>query len=200
VLTDDHPVDHAFRVRDLLHSEAPEEQAQGVRELEALRPDLAPLLSALQGVPPADLGKVALALFALLPGSRPFLLEDALYETLYEAAKRTKDAPLGPPLPDTPWQVTRDSNRRNETIAVRRFRGHVLVVRESGAKPGMFYGVVDGHHLSAHGSPWAWSGMDAAKSAVMSAARDNPPSLADKRRWKRHRNRHKVVTSGDRAP
>lgn len=60
--------------------------------------------------------------------------------------------PLPPllPMPDVSWNslVVRSS-----LVMHARSGGHVLVVRESGSRPGRYYPVVDGHHLSWRGGP-----------------------------------------------
>ena len=55
--------------------------------------------------------------------------------------------------------------------------GHVMVVRESGSRPGTYYPVVDGHHLSWRGGPETYANLRDAMAAAEAAARWGRPSL-----------------------
>ncbi len=48
--------------------------------------------------------------------------------------------------------------------------GHVMVVRESGSRPGTYYPVVDGHHLSWRGGPETYANLRDAMAAAEAAA------------------------------
>jgi hypothetical protein len=90
---------------------------------------------------------------------------DLLSDALYSAAELA--FPNAPPLRellDSEWCVR--GGARGQITATRHLCGHVLVVRESGSSPGWFYPVVDGHHLSEKGGPWAYITISKAMAAA----------------------------------
>jgi hypothetical protein len=88
---------------------------------------------------------------------------DRLRELLYDGAQ---NAPAAQRLdtPTSPWRTTRSP--RGLLRAVRVVGGHVLTIRESGAQRDWFYPVIDGHHPSARGAPWAYPSLGQAMAAA----------------------------------
>lgn len=146
MLIDGHPMDRVHRVCDLLRSDIAAERERGEREL-----------------------------FDLLSLSQ---LADAAHDALYEAAKRAPHASPPAELPDTDWcsQPVLTARGHHYGRAWRRYRGHVLVVRESGSQRGWFYAAVDGVYLSdLPSAPWAYPSRAQAQAVADDAARDIPP-------------------------
>lgn len=79
------------------------------------------------------------------------------------------------PLPDAPWTPLQDGGPH--LVLHGWHNGHVMVVRESGSRPGTYYPVIDGHHLSWRGSPETYADLRAAMAAAEAAARWCRPPL-----------------------
>lgn len=76
-------------------------------------------------------------------------------------------APLTP-LPDAPWTLLQDAGPY--LVLHGWHNGHIMVVRESGSRPGTYYPVVDGHHLYWRGGPESYANLRAALAAAEAAA------------------------------
>ena len=110
------------------------------------------------------------------PVDREIRLEDMARSNVPGERKRALDELIGlldpgalmAPLPGAPWTPLQDAGPY--LVLHGWHNGHVMVIRKSGSRPGTYYPVVDGHHLSWRGGPESYANLRDAKAAAEAAA------------------------------